>query len=236
MRQKQRGRPRALDLAVERKLRELISAGASSAAQVYRELRKAARSPGAKFREADVPSERTIRNYFNELVVRDTSAQWSLTDPRDRPDFLLDVLRTIFQRSERRIYSLTRDMADRIDAIKSAAPEIPPATAFLIAREYLRCEQAGQETSHLDFGLAMRPTRDEEVKPLSEPDRKPVEDRIAAHIDLHAKMWSDQPLTMWARCDWIAEAYISAAGSENRGGYMLAWDNREGVHFLQLRL
>ncbi len=226
MRQKKRGRPRSLDHAVERKLRELIADGASSAAQVYRELARTVP-------RADLPSERTIRNYFNELAVRDTSAPWSLADPYERPDFLLDTLRVIVERSEGRIYSLSRATADRIEAIKRAAPDIPPAPAFLIAREYLRCEQAGQETGHLDLGLAMRPTA-EQAGPLSAPDRKALEERIARHIEIHAGQWGDQPLTIWARADWIAQAYITEA--ENRGGYMVAWDSRPDVHFLQLTL
>lgn len=226
MRQKKLGRPRSLDHAVERKLRELIADGASSAAQVYRELARTVP-------EADLPSERTIRNYFNELAIRDTSAPWSLTDPYERPDFLLETLRTIFERSEGRIYSLSRAMANRIEAIKRAAPDISPAPAFLIAREYLQCEQAGQETSHLDFALAMRP-RKEEAGPLSVPYRKAIEMRIAKHIELHGRVWSDQPLTVWARVKWIVEAYRVEA--EERRGYITHWDDREDVHFLQLRL
>ena len=225
MRKKKAGRPRSLELTVERKLRELIDGGASSAAQVYRELMRT-------FPSRDVPSERTIRNYFHELVVRDTSEPWALTDPNDGADFLLDTLRAIFDRSEGRIHTLSRAMADQIEAIKRAAPDIPPAPAFLIAREYLKCEQAEQDTAHLLFGLAMRPMAEEAG--LSDGDRQVVEKRIGRHIELHAQEWGDMPLTMWVGAKWIGDAYIVEA--EKRGGYMLAWDDREGVQFLQLGL
>ncbi len=232
MAQKKRGRPRSLALEVERKLRELIDptrGGASSAAQVYRELVKAAKAPKAKFREGDLPSQRTILNYFNELVVRDDSGVWSLLDPHERPDLLLRMLRHIPP------HSLTRAEAVWIGRIVKAVPDIEqaPGALFVISREYVRAERAGGGVAHLDFSLSMAPTAQEAAGQLSEPDREALRGRIARHIEAHALEWPAEPLTMWTRADWIADLYMKEA--EKRDGYMVVWDDREDVHFLQLK-
>ena len=216
-------------------LRELIDptkGAASSAAQAYRALQEAARSRKAKFREADLPTERTILNYFTLWGGRDTAAPWSLADPYERPDFLLETLKVVSEFSEGRIHSLSRATADWIERIIAGVPDIPPGTAFQIAKEYQKCERAGQDTAHLDFALAMRPTA-AEAGPLSAPDEQALKERIERHIKLRAAQWADEPLSVWTRTEEIGEIYMSVAKGE--GGYMIGWDPREGARFLQLR-
>jgi len=220
-----RKRRRRVSIEVEKRLRELVRENFTPA-QIYDQLYQ-------EFPEGAVPTDRTIRNYVKELRPPDPSGAWSLAGGNEEAAFLLSVLRAVVEYSEGRITQLTRDEVRWIERIRAAVPDIPAATAFLLAREYIRYEGVGQDVAHLDMALALRPTAEETAMALSEPDRKALEQRIARHVYLHVRLWPGRDLTVWARGDWTACLYKETAWP--CGGHVIAWDNREGVKFLQLR-
>lgn len=189
---------RGMPLEVEKRFRTLESGG-YSAAQIYNELTK-------EFGEAGVGvSDRTIRTYVKACRPPDPSGTWTLVDDSEEPAFLLAVLKATVVRTEGRVFGLTRKEAEWVERIKHAVPDIAPERAHAFARVYMNRESEGEDTAHLDMGLAFTTTVGES------PEL--AKDYIARHIELHISLWPDRPLSVWAREDWVIDQYEEAAVS-----------------------
>jgi hypothetical protein len=198
-----------MSLEVEKRFREL-ERELYSPAQIYEKLESefGEGSPG-------MVSDRTIRQYVKARRPPDPSEPWSLADDSEEAAFLLLVLGAIMLSSEGRISHLTGKQAEWLGRIKDAVPDIPPLTAFWFTRAYMLCENKGQDTAHLDMGLALTPTAADALPELA---LDAVKARIGLHIDLHLRLWPGRPLMVWPRAVWIKEEYVETAKS--RGAQM----------------
>jgi hypothetical protein len=106
-----------------------------------------------------VPDLRTVQRIVQELQGP-RSAAWSLVDSRDANEarIVLEMLYALIIETEDRITSFSLREADMILRIKEVdRANLGPRLVWQLAREYLRREDAGQNTRDLDAWLAFQP-------------------------------------------------------------------------------
>ncbi|HEY7030231.1 MAG TPA: hypothetical protein VH482_02840 [Thermomicrobiales bacterium] len=110
-----------------------------------------------------LPTVRTVQSIVREIAPRDGSGEWSplKADPESAA-LALDALAAVVESSEGRIRSLTVAEAERISALRTMRPDLPPWDAWFLARTYLAREPHGDPVDDLDAYLAFAPWRDDE--------------------------------------------------------------------------
>jgi hypothetical protein len=108
--------------------------------------------------ESDRPHPRHVQRLVKELTPG-AAAPWSLADSRDADEarIILDTLRDLINRTEDRITSISLREADMVLKIRWLAPDLGFVPVWELAREYLRREDAEQDTRDLDAWLAFKP-------------------------------------------------------------------------------
>jgi len=182
-----------------------------NAAEIERRLQAEARQEAKRERPrfvlADVPSRPTIRSLVAE--ARDTSEPWALAHATgEEAAFLPRVLGAIFLRSGGAIRSVSRREAEWTMKMKQAIPAIPPAAAFLAAREYMRSENAGEDAAHLDLAIAVAAALGPPLPSVSRAE----EEAIAAHVKAHVGAWIERPLCVWAGSPARLGIYVAEIG------------------------
>jgi hypothetical protein len=113
----------------------------------------------------NVPSLRTVQRVVREMSPKETSRPWTLDESDGlEPDTLravLDVQRTVIERTRGRRISLTVAEVGWIARLHSAAPELDSWDLFWYTSLYLG--RGKGQTVDLDSLVAFRPWRDEEA-------------------------------------------------------------------------
>ena len=103
------------------------------------------------------PSRRTIQDVIREVAPPvDVGEPWSVAtaDP-DEAALVLPVLADLIRGSMGRLNGFGVPIAARVAHIRRAADGIPPTDALRMAARYVRAEEAGASTEHLDAYLAL---------------------------------------------------------------------------------
>ena len=116
----------------------------------------------------EAPNVRTIQKRFKELRKMETedSGRWSVADsPSDMAKLVLPALDAVITKTDGRRYFLTINEAKWIAKLCTIAPDLPPWTAYRLARLYILYTyrgDTGASTSDLDMYLAYAPWQGDE--------------------------------------------------------------------------
>jgi hypothetical protein len=134
--------------------------------QIFRHLEKKL--------EADVkhrypPNVRTIQRIVQDMVVPDTTGEWSITDNEGADARLvLDIMAANIVSKQGFMYpdmkrKFTKGEAQWIIRVRKAAPDAPAKIIWTLAQLYIRKERKGiTDTADLDGYLAFTPWRDKD--------------------------------------------------------------------------
>lgn len=155
-------RPRRLDLSVERQIAALAASGCSAPA-IHRELERLDRAGELGGR---LPGLRTVQRRLDDMAPHDPSDPWTFGE-MDGEDarLVLDALAAAVNRTDGRIRAVSKAEADLIVKVARAAPDLPAAYQWRIARMYAARRSNAAPTDDLDALLAFAPWRDNPDNP-----------------------------------------------------------------------
>lgn len=161
---------------------DVLAAQGWKPAQIHKHL-----SQQEKF-NGRVPSQRTIERSVKRGTSIDKSGRWSLVDSTgDDARTVLNVLRGVIRRSDRRITYFTKDEADWVLKVSKAAPGLDSFCVWLLVKLYQRrLVDKNIDTGDLDAYIAFTPW--EGAAQLAV-----YKDEVSRGL---------KPLPMW---DWIVE-------------------------------
>ncbi len=153
--------------------------------------------------EGEVPTLPTIRDIIEEERTHDDTTAWTMLGADlDEARFLPQVVAALVERSGGAVTRISRREAQWTMRMRAAAP-FPPIVAWLLAREYIRCEPAGGDAAaHLDLSVSIA------AGLLAGGS----DDLIAQHVRQHADRWLGRKLCAWAITPERVDRYVAEAG------------------------
>jgi len=145
---------------IDRDLFEAIRAGAERGLSPARIVDDLASTPAFAGRN---PSIRTVQRIVHDLRPTTATVPWTLAgDETGEPRLILDVLAAVITETEGRRRHISTEEARWVALVEKAA-QLPHFDLYLVAREYLRRDEARKDTTDLDHWLAFGPDQYEEA-------------------------------------------------------------------------
>lgn len=112
--------------------------------------------------DPDRPSVRTIYRIIEDVRPPDPSGTWKPLQSPVSAGLVLPILAAVVEVTSGRRAHLTNDEAGRVEALRDAAPDLPPWETYVLARAYIGCDFQKKDSGPLDMVLAFAPWRSTE--------------------------------------------------------------------------